>query len=358
MSMLAHSLSKTYQLHDAFILTFISLILLFTAVARFDLSSLWDVVESNSNLPATPNVDTSLFCPPWPLMKTDDEAYEVVTSGNTITNWDADTFVEQYDNGRFVIRRGFPDRKETILFDNELDLATGDYFTKLRGNGDLLTFRGTPDDHDDESVWKIDSDYPEGQYFLGVECDLGTVSIYEFIPEDPGDQLWSTNGTDWVPDGSTLPPIGSAFPSSSPTGKPSSSPTVSAAPSSEMEIETASPSAADTMMPFDADSSMPSSAPSKAPITQTQPAPGVVANGGSFCTPTAPCPMCYGDCDVSTNMLPFLSCNFQLLTISSSLDRRILIAKVNSSARSATQMSPSRAAVEESKVPQVSFYCT
>lgn len=66
-------------------------------------------------------------------MKTDDPDWEVVTSGNTIVNWDADTFVEQYDNGRFVIRRGFPDRKETILFDNELDLDEDDYFTELRG---------------------------------------------------------------------------------------------------------------------------------------------------------------------------------------------------------------------------------
>ena len=67
-------------------------------------------------------------------MMTDDPNWEIVTSGQKyLVNWDADTFVEQYDNGRFVIQRGFPDRKETILFDNELDLKQDDYFTQLRG---------------------------------------------------------------------------------------------------------------------------------------------------------------------------------------------------------------------------------
>jgi len=87
----------------------------------------------HDDLPEEPDTDNSSFCAPWPLMKTDYPEWEIVTSGNTIVNWDADTFVEQYDNGRFVIRRGFPDRKETILFDNELDLDTDDYFTQLRG---------------------------------------------------------------------------------------------------------------------------------------------------------------------------------------------------------------------------------
>lgn len=103
-------------------------------VARFDFTSLWETVDVNSDYPATPATSgSSLFCAPWPLMMTDDEDWEVVRSGETLVNWQADTFVEQYDNGRFVIQRGFPDRKETILFDNRLDLKKGDYFTKLRG---------------------------------------------------------------------------------------------------------------------------------------------------------------------------------------------------------------------------------
>lgn len=42
---------------------------------------------------------------------------------------------------------------------------------------------------------------------------------------------------------------------------------------------------------------------SPSPVT----APGVVAVSGSFCTPTDPCPICYGDCDVSGTFTVTLS---------------------------------------------------
>lgn len=163
----------------------------------------------------------------------------------------------------------------------------------------MLTFRGTPDDHDSSSVWKIDSDRPEGQYFLGVECDLGTVSIYEFIPSDPGDQLWSTNGTSWVPDGTTLPPMGSDMPSLAPTSLPSSSPTISVAPTTSP-----APIAPDTPAPTATPTTpMPTSAPSV-----SGPAPEIVTCGIDCCTPTSPCEECYGDCDEDSDCQGDLIC--------------------------------------------------
>ena len=41
------------------------------------------------------------------------------------------------------------------------------------------------------------------------------------------------------------------------------------------------------------------SIPSLSPADIPAPAPKVVAVSATFCTPTDPCPMCYGDCDVS-----------------------------------------------------------
>lgn len=105
----------------------------YTDYARLDFTSLWDKYEIEP-LPEIPNPDMSEFCPPWPLMTTK----EIVASGNTLVNWDADTFVEQHDNGRFVIRRGLQDGKELILFDNELNLPRDDYFTQLRGKYSLV----------------------------------------------------------------------------------------------------------------------------------------------------------------------------------------------------------------------------
>lgn len=257
-------------------------------------------------------------------MITDFPDWEIVTSGNTLVNWQADTFVEQYDNGRFVVRRGFPDRKEAILFDNKLDLSTDDYFTQLRGNGDLITFRGTPDNPKGDSVWKIENDSPEGQYFLGVECDLGTVSIYEYVPEDPGKQLWSTNGTDWVPDGSTMPLISSIVPTESPSLAPTAGPTSPVATTNEPEATTAVPETTftepdtTTAMPETTTAEpeattqatpSPTSLPTSSPTPVGNIAPGIVAVDGSFCTPTAPCQICYGDCDVSA-LLDFTVIHF------------------------------------------------
>lgn len=271
-------------------------------------------------------------------MWTDDEDWEIITSGNTLVNWQADTFIEQYNNGRFVIRRGFPDRKETILFDSKVDKQKDDYFTKMRGNGDLITFRGTPDDPKGDSVWKLDNDSPEGQYFLGVECDLGTVSIYEFVPEDPGTRLWTTSGTDWVPDDATMPPLSTPSPTGSPimtTAEPeitfepesttvepntgsvepettnASPETTNALPETttvesettiadpETTVEVATTTAQpETTIAEPETTTMETPGPSSSPTSNI--APGVVAVSGSFCTSDDPCPICYGDCDVST----------------------------------------------------------
>ena len=292
-------------------------------VAEFDFTSLWDKYRVEY-LPENPvSSGSSLFCPPWPLMKTDEEEWEIVRSNNTIVNWEADTFVEQYNNGRFVVRRGFPDRKETILFDNELDLPEDDYFTKLRGNGDLITFRGTPEDPKGDSVWKISNDRSESQFFLGVECDLGTVSLYEFVPEDPGEKLWTTEGTDWVPDLTTMPPTPAPTLPVSTTTEPEdttqeTSATVESVGSTvepdttvvEASTTTLVVPVSTTVVPVtetdEPETTTATTEPETTSTTETPSptpsnniAPGVVAVSGSFCTPSAPCPMCYGDCDVS-----------------------------------------------------------
>jgi hypothetical protein len=75
-----------------------------------------------------------------------------------------------------------------------VDRSEGDYFTKLQQDGNLVSFKGTPKDPEGRSIWKINAKGAIGQYFLGIECDLKTLSIYEYMPEDPGELMW-TSGT-------------------------------------------------------------------------------------------------------------------------------------------------------------------
>jgi len=209
-----------------------------------------------------------------------------------------------------------------------------------KGNGDLITFRGTPDDPKGSSVWKIDNDKSESQFFLGVECDLGTVSIYEYVPEDPGDQLWSTNGTDWVPDGSTMPPTSAPVPES--TGlvtTTTAAEAVSAVPETttsdaetttnaaeEMTTTIAAPAETTTVPETTTTTSaivettttaaessttsaaVPETTTSAAETTSNVELPAVVAVSGSFCTSDAPCEMCYGDCDEDEDCMGDLIC--------------------------------------------------
>ena len=292
-------------------------------VARYDYTSLWDVYHGNFDLPAVPDVSNRDFCAPWALMESSRDT-AAVTDGNVIVNWNADTYVEQYRNGRFIVRRGFPDRPEQILFDNRVDRSDADCYTKLQQDGNLLTRRGNPDDSEGSSLWKTGSDGPIGQYFLGVECDLRTLSIYEYIPEDPGELIWTTAGTNWV---SPLPPtmpapvtLSPTLPTPSPTPSPVSNVTVT--PGSTIP-PSPSPFSNGTVMPVPNGTTPP---PSSTPFVSIPPTtPGqvtlsttaapvsetllqVVAVSGTYCTSDDPCPRCYGDCDTDDDCQGGLVC--------------------------------------------------
>lgn len=234
-------------------------------------------------------------------MKTND----VVQDGNPLVNWDADTYVEQYRNGRFVVRRGYPDRPGDIVFDSGVDRSEGNYFTKLQHDGNLLTFKGTPDDKEGDSVWKTGSTGAIAQYFLGIECDLKSISIYEYMPEDPGKLMWTTGEypsptpdlmlvPTSAPVSATVSPTKSAMPSGS-------APSIEAVGNDDKTTE---PASTPTLSPVANGTAAPSMGAGAGGVDLPQ----VVAVDGSYCTPDAPCPQCYGDCDTDEDCQGTLEC--------------------------------------------------
>lgn len=218
---------------------------------------------------------------------------EFVESGqnNTLVNWNADAYVEQYNNGRFVVRRGFPERPGQILLDSGLDRSEGDYVTKLQHDGTLLTKKGTDGNTEGDSLWKIDPKGGITQYFLGIECDLQTLSIYEYVPEDPGKRLW-TNGDYDSTSASTVAP-GTDAPG---TDAPATDVPGTVAPGTE---------APGTVAPG-----------TEAPDGKKD-FPQVTLHGSEYCDTTL-CGLCQGDCDAVRHIHSFVDHAMLLLRYSQS----------------------------------------
>lgn len=106
----------------------------------------------------------------------------------------------------------------------------------------------------------------------------------------------AVDGNDMSLRGGVYRKLGSDF---IPTAAPTTS--VSAVPSIlSTEISSEVPTTVSTGVPTeDEPTSLPFSTEMPT-VTDPPTPPEVVAVSGSFCTPTDPCPICYGDCDVSS----------------------------------------------------------
>jgi hypothetical protein len=72
-----------------------------------------------------------------------------------------------------------------------------------------MTYKGTSS-NTGPVVWKSGSSDPkiDFNYFLGLDCTNETVSIYTYIPTDPGRAIWNSLSGPWT----LLPPIPSLAP--------------------------------------------------------------------------------------------------------------------------------------------------
>jgi len=181
-------------------------------------------------------------------------------------------YLEQMSNGNLVVRDG-----STILWETGVNTTIGDYYTKLQGDGNMLTRRGIPgvEDGDHGRIWTSDSSAGSSKknYFLGMDCDGKFIALFSGRPNDLDEMIWS-DSTEFPP-GYVMSP---ALPPS--TQAPSSSPSISLSP-------TASPTLYPTTSPTLYPTASPTPYPTRAPPTISPPtmAPPTVALQNNSCKP-------------------------------------------------------------------------
>lgn len=114
------------------------------------------------------------------------ESRSNIESGDRLKSPDnADISLEQHNNGNLVVKDG-----DNVLWESGVSGSIGDYFTRLQGDGNMLTHKGRVGDSKGR-VWKTASQASGSTpYFLGVDCDLSYIGIYKGTPDAPGEWIW------------------------------------------------------------------------------------------------------------------------------------------------------------------------
>ena len=107
--------------------------------------------------------------------------------------------MDQQRDGNFIVRRNGSVVFATASYP---DAGSLDYYTKLQGDCNLITFQGTPSDKGDVA-WKSDYriDVMPGEYILGQELDCflafnredNTLSVYVGTPDEVFGELWNSD---------------------------------------------------------------------------------------------------------------------------------------------------------------------
>lgn len=215
------------------------------STARGDHTNAWGLLRNSSEyLSPTPKLirdrDDEDMC----ILDLDLSSDLAVYNGKPFRSPDhPNVYVEQQWNGNLVIRDG-----SEILWESGVSERTGNYFTKLQSDGNMLTFRGQlGDDWDDlVQVWKSESSSEaRNGYFLGLSCDASFVAIFGGTPNDRQEMIWAERTF-----------YSSGFPLSHPRYK------------AEWEAPSFSPSASPTMFPTV--TSVPSESPTSEPTTEEE----------------------------------------------------------------------------------------
>jgi hypothetical protein len=127
-------------------------------------------------------------CTPRPLLF----AGDVVKRDQVVQQPGTDAFILQAINGNLVVRKGSSSNPGGIVWQTGINLAPADYYTKLQRDGNLITrppsaTRGTV-----SYIWKSNVTGKSQAYFLGLNCDNVSVSVYEGTPESRGSAIWTS----------------------------------------------------------------------------------------------------------------------------------------------------------------------
>lgn len=153
---------------------------------RTDHTNFWQVYEPIQAAPPT-----TIPLAPWETCHPGRLLFEnnITESGDPFYNKDFDAQLIQQDNGNLVVRVG-----DDVVWESGVNEKVGSYFTKLQGNGNLVTYYNDTEIGGNKAVW---SSRKKGvsslDYFLGLDChDNKTVSVYEYVPTDPGRVIWTS----------------------------------------------------------------------------------------------------------------------------------------------------------------------
>jgi hypothetical protein len=95
-----------------------------------------------------------------------------------------------------VVRTGTPDYPGELIWKSGISLPTSfSYFTKLQGDGHLMTRKWISDEVD-EIIWKTNVSGEAQDYYLAAfvdtSCDGRGVSVIEGAPSAIGKVLWTS----------------------------------------------------------------------------------------------------------------------------------------------------------------------
>lgn len=162
------------------------------SIAREDFTSLW-VVEGGSNMAPISVAPTSESC-----------QYDALLKGNERLGMNErrqikhpiEAYIIMQEDGNLIVWRGTPQARGSLLWKSGVSFPPrqeDQYTTQLQRDAHLLTWRLRNDGSGRRSfVFRSFSPSKQGDYFLAVNCDRKTLSI--FRQEDDGtlESVWTT----------------------------------------------------------------------------------------------------------------------------------------------------------------------
>ena len=129
------------------------------------------------------------FCEPVVLLFVGD----MLSLDNATATGDG-AFLVQEDDGNLCLKLGTPDNAGDILWESNVVNDAGAFYTTLQEDGNLITRPGTPADGM-SSIWKSGTSGDIVDYFLGLNCDGLSMSIYQGTPGANGGAVWTVGGS-------------------------------------------------------------------------------------------------------------------------------------------------------------------
>jgi hypothetical protein len=122
-----------------------------------------------------------------------------LVQGQVFINTEFGVYSEQQNDGNLVVRKGTPDNPGELVWESGYSGDVGNYFTRVLGNSNMLTYQGTPPESVDTEVtapvvWQtgtLDVDW-NGNYFFGIDCSGTVVVVYQGNPDNPSNVVWQS----------------------------------------------------------------------------------------------------------------------------------------------------------------------